>query len=90
MAAPVDLWAASDQLFLSLYGTGMRGFQQQAVATVGGVSVSVTGPVAQSQYVGLDQVNLGPLPRSLAGRGEVAVVVTVDGKAANAVTLNIQ
>ncbi|MGB7720934.1 MAG: SUMF1/EgtB/PvdO family nonheme iron enzyme [Bryobacteraceae bacterium] len=90
VAAPVDLWAASDQLFLSLYGTGMRGFQQQAVATVGGVSVSVTGPVAQSQYVGLDQVNLGPLPRSLAGRGEVAVVVTVDGKAANAVTLNIQ
>jgi uncharacterized protein (TIGR03437 family) len=68
----------------------MRGFKQQAVATIGGVSVSVTGPVAQSQYVGLDQVNLGPLPRSLAGRGEVAIALTVDGKAANSVTVNIQ
>ena len=90
VTAPLDLGAASDQLFLSLFGTGMRGFKQQAVATVGGVSVDVTGPVAQSQYVGLDQVNLGPLPRSLAGRGEVAIVLTVDGKAANAVAVNIQ
>jgi len=90
VTAPLDLGAASDQLFLSLYGTGMRGFKQQAVATVGGISVGVTAPVAQSQYVGLDQVNLGPLPRSLAGRGEVAIALTVDGKAANAVTVNIQ
>ena len=90
VATPLDLGAASDQLFLSLYGTGMRGFKQQAVATVGGVSVSVAGPVAQSQYVGLDQANLGPLPRSLAGRGEVAISLTVDGKACNAVTVNIQ
>jgi uncharacterized protein (TIGR03437 family) len=90
VATPLDLGSASDQLFVSLYGTGMRGFKQQAVATIGGVSVSVTGPVAQSQYVGLDQVNLGPLPRSLAGRGEVAIALTVDGKAANSVTVNIQ
>jgi uncharacterized protein (TIGR03437 family) len=90
VAVPVDLGAASDQLFLSLFGTGMRGFQQQAVATIGGVSVSVTGPVPQSQYVGLDQVNLGPLPRSLSGRGEVPIVLTVDGQAANSVTVNIQ
>jgi uncharacterized protein (TIGR03437 family) len=46
--------------------------------------------VAQSQYVGLDQVNLGPLPPSLADRGEVVVTLTVDGKACNAVTVNIQ
>ena len=90
VATPVDLGAASDQLFLSLFGTGMRGFKQQAAATIGSISVSVTGPLAQSQYVGLDQVNLGPLPRSLAGRGEVPILLTVDGQAANSVTVNIQ
>jgi uncharacterized protein (TIGR03437 family) len=90
VAAPVDMGAAADQLYVSLFGTGMRGFKQQAVATVGGVSAGVIGPVAQSQYVGLDQVDLGPLPRSLTGRGEVAIVLTVDGKAANPVTVNIQ
>jgi uncharacterized protein (TIGR03437 family) len=90
VATPLDLGVASDQLFLLLFGTGMRGFQQQAAATVGGISVGVAGPAAQGQYVGLDQVNLGPLPRSLAARGEVPIVLTVDGKAANPVTVSVQ
>jgi hypothetical protein len=30
------------------------------------------------------------IPRSLAGRGEVNVVFTVDGKTANTVTINIR
>jgi uncharacterized protein (TIGR03437 family) len=38
---------------------------------------------------GLDQVNV-VLPRSLAGRGEVDVVLTVEGQAANTVRVNIQ
>ena len=90
VAIPLDLGAASDQLFVALFGTGMRGFKQQAAATLGAVSVGVAGPVAQGQFVGLDQVNLGPLPRSLTGRGEVVVVLTVDGKTANSVTVNIR
>ena len=89
-ATPLDLGAAADQLILLLFGTGMRGFKQQATATIGGVSVPVAGPVAQSQYAGLDQLNLGPLPRALAGRGELTIVVTVDGKAANAVTVSLR
>ena len=48
------------------------------------------GAVPQGQFVGLDQVNLGPLPRSLTGRGEVDIVLTVDGKVANTVTVTIQ
>jgi uncharacterized protein (TIGR03437 family) len=40
-------------------------------------------------FIGLDQVNL-PIPRSLAGRGEVDVVVTVEGKVANTVKINIK
>jgi hypothetical protein len=35
----------------------------------------------------LDQLNLGPLPRSLASKGELDVVLTVDGRPANVVTL---
>ena len=89
-ATPLDLGAATSQLYLSLFGTGMRGFQQQATATIGGVRVGVAGPVAQGQYVGLDQVNLGPLPAALAGRGEVPVVLTVDGKSANTVSVSIR
>ena len=65
----------------------MRNFTQKAAATIGGVNVNVAGPVAQGEFVGLDQVNLGPVPRSLAGKGEVDVILTIDGKQANAVTV---
>jgi hypothetical protein len=34
-------------------------------------------------------VNVGPLPRSLAGRGEVNVVLSFDGKPTNTVTATI-
>jgi hypothetical protein len=37
----------------------------------------------------MDQVNL-PIDRSLAGRGEVDVVLTVDGAAANTVKINVK
>ena len=90
VATPLTLGSTSGQLYLSLFGTGMRGFKREAGATIGGVPVGVAGPVAQSQYVGLDQVNLGPLPQSLAGRGEVPVVLTVDGKTANPVTVSLR
>jgi uncharacterized protein (TIGR03437 family) len=45
----IDLGAASEQLYLSLFGTGMRNATQKASATVGGVAVAVTRPVAQGQ-----------------------------------------
>jgi hypothetical protein len=35
-------------------------------------------------------MNVGPLPRSLAGRGEVPITITVDGKQANLVTVTIR
>ena len=44
---------------------------------------------AQGSLVGLDQVNVR-LPRSLAGRGEVEVSFTADGKAANVVRVNFK
>jgi uncharacterized protein (TIGR03437 family) len=44
---------------------------------------------AQSDAVGVDQVAV-LLPRRLAGRGEVDVLLTVDGKMANPVRINIK
>ena len=90
-AVPVSLGAAGDRVFLSLYGTGMRKAGAGAsTATVGGQAVSVAGPVPAPGFPGVDQVNLGPLPLSLARAGEVSIVLTVDGVRANEVTVAIQ
>jgi uncharacterized protein (TIGR03437 family) len=86
---PVDLGAAGDQVFLSLYGAGFRN-ATQAAATVGGERVPVAGFAAVPQFAGEDVVNIGPLPRSLAGRGEVSVVLTFDGKPANPVNVSFR
>jgi uncharacterized protein (TIGR03437 family) len=85
---PVDLGAPTDQVFLSLYGTGFRGATHPA-ATVGGVPVNAVF-AAVNAYQGEDIVNVGPLPRSLVGRGETSVVITFDDKPANTVTVNIR
>ena len=87
---PIDLSPEMEQVYLLLFGTGWRGFTSQVTATVGGESVPVLGAGPQGQFVGLDQINIGPLPRSLAGRGEVNIVLTVDAKQANTVTVGIQ
>ena len=73
-----------------LFGTGIRGFTSQVSATVGGENVAVLGAVPQGEFVGLDQVNIGPLPRTLIGRGEVPIDLTADGQAANTVTVNVR
>lgn len=76
-----------DQLYLLLFGTGIRAHSAGGVtATVGGVSVPVQGAVAQGQFIGEDQINLGPFPASVP-TGFQFVVVTVDGKVANAVAI---
>lgn len=87
---PVSLGAATDQVYLILYGTGMRLAGAAASATVGGISVPVAGLAPQPQYTGLDQVNLGPLPRSLVGHGASNVVVSLNGVASNTVSVTLQ
>jgi uncharacterized protein (TIGR03437 family) len=89
-ARPIDL-SAGDEVFLELYGTGIRNNSglPNVTVTVGGVSVPVLYASKQPDFIGLDQVNI-QLPKTLAGRGEVDVVLTVDGKAANPVNINLQ
>ncbi|MGH9844828.1 MAG: hypothetical protein ACREEM_39430, partial [Blastocatellia bacterium] len=54
-----------------------------------GVDAQVTFAGAQGGFAGLDQVNVR-LSRSLIGRGEVDVALTVDGQAANTVKVCIK
>lgn len=90
VAVPIDLGPATDEVFLLLYGTGIRGRSAlpAVTATVGGTNMEVGFAGAQGELVGLDQVNLR-LARSLSGRGELDVRLMVDGKATNIVKINI-
>jgi uncharacterized protein (TIGR03437 family) len=45
---------------------------------------------ADANLVGVEQVNVGPLPRSLAGDGNVNIVLTADGQTANPVRVAIK
>lgn len=92
VSALIDLGPANEQVFLSLFGSGIRGRTALAnvTATVGGVAVPVTYAGLQGGFVGLDQVNLGPLPRSLMGAGAVDVGLIVDGQSANTLQIRIQ
>jgi uncharacterized protein (TIGR03437 family) len=87
--AAVPVVIGEGQVFLSLFGTGMRNVSS-ATARVGGEPVGVAGPVPSGEFAGVEQINLGPLPGSLAGRGEVDVNIVADGNAANVVTVRFQ
>ncbi|MBN9660912.1 MAG: SUMF1/EgtB/PvdO family nonheme iron enzyme [Acidobacteria bacterium] len=87
---PIDVSRAGENVYLMLFGTGMRNTTQTAAATIGGLEVAVVGPAAHEQIPGLDQVKLGPLPAALSGRGEVEIALSVEGKPANRVTVTIR
>ncbi len=95
LPVPIDPGPPADEIYLVLFGSGLRGGGgvAGATATLGGRPLPVLYLGGDSTYVGLDQINLGPLPRSLAGAGEVSLVVTIDGKPVNpgkSVLLNIK
>ena len=91
VATPIDLSVATDQVFLILYGTGLRYHSGLAnvTATVGGTNAQVLYAGAKGSLVGLDQINV-LIPRSLIGRGEIDVVLTVNGKTTNTVRVSIK
>ena len=79
--APVDV--SKDQLYLIFYATGIRRAPlAEVTVSIGGVNVAVTYAGPQGVFIGLDQVNV-QLPASLAGRGDVPIVLTAGGKQAN-------
>jgi len=78
-------------VYVSFYGTGIRNRSSLAnvAMTINGISVPILYAGPAPGFTGLDQVNAG-LVLSLRGSGESKVVLTVDGQAANTVTINVQ
>lgn len=88
---PIDLGPEVEQVFVVLFGTGFRfnGGLSGVSAQIGGVNSEVLYAGLQGDFVGLDQCNVR-IPRSLAGRGEVDLTLTINGKIANTVRINIK
>jgi uncharacterized protein (TIGR03437 family) len=90
VSVPIAL-GADTPVYVSFYGTGIRNRSSLAnvAMTINGISVPVLYAGPAPGFTGLDQVNAG-LVLSLRGSGESNVVLTVDGLAANTVTINVQ
>lgn len=88
--APIDLGDASDQLFLVIFGTGLRNARQEDVlAKIGELTAEVAYIGPQPDFTGLDQLNLR-LPRRLLGQGEVTIELLVDDQKPNPVLVAIK
>lgn len=100
VSVPIDLGPPGEQVFLLLYGVGFRnapntdgnsdnGSAENVTVTLAGVNAPTLYSGAAPGFIGLDQCNIGPIPRSLVGSGEINLVLTVTGKPANTVRVNI-
>jgi uncharacterized protein (TIGR03437 family) len=91
VAVPIDVGNPAEQVFLLAFGTGIGGLGNfvSYLTKIGGETVETVFVGPQGSFAGLDQVNLR-LPQILAGRGTVDVALTVDGKQANTVQINIR
>jgi uncharacterized protein (TIGR03437 family) len=85
---PIDLGPPGEQVFLALFGTGIR-FQQKVSVSLNLMETNVLFAGGVADFAGLDQVNL-MLPRTLAGQNLVDVVLRVDGVAANSVRISVR
>jgi uncharacterized protein (TIGR03437 family) len=86
-SVPIAL-AAGTTVYVSFYGTGIRNAASVTVS-INGANMPVQFVGAAPGYTGLDQINVA-LDPSLAGSGEVPVILTADGQNANTVTINVQ
>ena len=82
----IDFGDEDEQVFIAIFGTGMRG-GSVVTATIDGEDVPVSPVVALEDFVGLDQANVGAIPRSFIGRGVVELRLVVDGIPTNVVLL---
>ena len=91
IAQPIDLSAAPGGVTLELRATGLRGRNANGyvVAQIAGLDVPFISITASTTDVGVDLVQIGPLPQSLAGSGLVDVLLAVDGVSANPVSIYI-
>ena len=88
---PLDLGPEAEQVFLLLFGTGVR--HRSALSDVevriGGEIVEMLYAGPQGEFVGLDQINVR-VPRSLIGRGTVNIGIKVNGNGLWSNTVGVQ
>ncbi|MEO5922745.1 MAG: kelch repeat-containing protein [Bryobacteraceae bacterium] len=91
VTTPIDLGPETEQVVLVFYATGVRGRSSldAVTATIGMVQCDVLYAGSSQQFPGVDQINVR-LARALMGRGEADLVVTVDGRVANTLRVNIR
>ena len=89
-STPINL-GVDTPTYLELYGTGFRNPSSlsNVMVTINGMSVPVQYAGAQGGFVGLDQLDVA-VPITMRGTGETDLVLTVDGRTANTVRVNIQ
>jgi uncharacterized protein (TIGR03437 family) len=90
-AIPIELSREDQQVYLVLFGTGLR-FRNQGSAVyvrIGGNLLPTIYAGSQGEYAGLDQINL-LLPRTLRGVGETSLSVVVDGRESPPVRISIR
>ena len=90
-ATPIDPGGPGDSLVLALYGTGIRGrgSLDNVTCTIGGSVAPVLYAGPQTQYAGLDQVNV-LAPRNLGSQTGANVLLMVDSTAANPVRIAME
>jgi uncharacterized protein (TIGR03437 family) len=84
----INLGPPGDQIFLILFGTGIRFNNGLAnvSASIDGANFPVAFAGNQGFFVGEDQINV-LLPRSLAGHAPSSLIINVEGKPSNTVNL---
>lgn len=87
-AAPVNLGASSDVVALRFYAAGI-GDASGVRVQIAGQDVPVLYAGRSGHFPGLDEVSV-QVPRSLAGSGEVDVILQVSGQAAQPVRVRVQ
>ena len=87
---PIDLRPPNEQVVLVLFGTGIRNRSSLTAvkATIGSVDCEVLYAGTQAEYPRLDQLNIR-LPKTLIGTDEATILLNVDGRMANPVTILI-
>lgn len=88
VAAPLNLGACKETV-LELWGTGLDAADGNLQVTIGGVTANVLYAGPEGYYPGVDQINV-VIPQSLAGSGNVAVVLSDGGLTSNTVNVTVQ
>lgn len=88
MPSPIEFGDNDREVYLILFGTGLRGSESIRVF-IAGEELAPLFAGAQGGFAGVDQINLA-LPQSLRGVGEVEVRVDAAGEVSNPVRLVIR